>query len=155
MASSEFPGLLISAAMVDRLGRKVSMASMLFTCCIFLLPLLFHQSPSITTALLFGGRICISAAFTVVYIYAPEIYPTAVRTTGVGVASSVGRIGGVLCPLVAVGLVHGCHQTIAVLLFEVVILVSGICVCLFPFETSGRDLTDSISASKEPPTASV
>ncbi|KAG7577022.1 MFS transporter superfamily [Arabidopsis thaliana x Arabidopsis arenosa] len=152
---AEFPGLLISAAMVDRLGRKVSMASMLFTCCIFLLPLLSHQSPFITTALLFGGRICISAAFTVVYIYAPEIYPTAVRTTGVGVASSVGRIGGILCPLVAVGLVHGCHQTIAVLLFEVVILVSGICVCLFPFETSGRDLTDSISASKEPPSASV
>jgi len=152
---AEFPGLLISAAMVDRLGRKASMASMLFTCCIFLLPLLSHQSPFITTVLLFGGRICISAAFTVVYIYAPEIYPTAVRTTGVGVGSSVGRIGGILCPLVAVGLVHGCHQTIAVLLFEVVILVSGICVCLFPFETSGRDLTDSISASKEPPSASV
>ncbi|KAF3542293.1 hypothetical protein DY000_02004086 [Brassica cretica] len=101
------------------------MSSMLFTCCIFLLPLLTHQSPTLTTALLFGGRICISSAFTVVYIYAPEIYPTAVRTTGVGVGSSVGRIGGVLCPLVAVGLVHGCHQTIAVLLFEFVILVSG------------------------------
>uniref|UniRef100_M4CBA5 Major facilitator superfamily (MFS) profile domain-containing protein n=1 Tax=Brassica campestris TaxID=3711 RepID=M4CBA5_BRACM len=121
---AEFPGLLISAAMVDRLGRKASMSSMLFTCCIFLLPLLTHQSPTLTTALLFGGRICISSAFTVVYIYAPEIYPTAVRTTGVGVGSSVGRIGGVLCPLVAVGLVHGCHQTIAVLLFEFVILVS-------------------------------
>ncbi|CAA7016291.1 unnamed protein product [Microthlaspi erraticum] len=152
---AEFPGLLISAAMVDRFGRKVSMSSMLFICCIFLLPLLTHQSPSLTTVLLFGARICISAAFTVVYIYAPEIYPTAVRTTGVGVGSSVGRIGGVLCPLVAVGLVHGCHQTIAVLLFEIVILVSGICVCLFPFETSGRELTDTISASKEPPSSSV
>ncbi|ESQ48723.1 hypothetical protein EUTSA_v10020555mg [Eutrema salsugineum] len=152
---AEFPGLLISAAMVDRLGRKVSMSSMLFICCIFLFPLLTHQSPFLTTALLFGGRICISAAFTVVYIYAPEIYPTAVRTTGVGVASSVGRIGGVLCPLVAVGLVHGCHQTIAVLLFEVVILISGICVCLFPFETSGRELTDTISASKQPSSTTV
>ncbi|CAH8381534.1 unnamed protein product [Eruca vesicaria subsp. sativa] len=152
---AEFPGLLISAAMVDRLGRKASMSSMLFTCCIFLLPLLTHQSPTLTTALLFGSRICISAAFTVVYIYAPEIYPTAVRTTGVGVGSSVGRIGGVLCPLVAVGLVHGCHQTIAVLLFEFVILVSGICVCLFPFETSGRELTDTISTAKEPSSSSV
>lgn len=142
--------------MVDRLGRKVSMSSMLFICCIFLLPLLTHQSPTLTTVLLFCCRICISAAFTVVYIYAPEIYPTAIRTTGVGVGSSVGRIGGVLCPLVAVGLVHGCHQTVAVLLFEIVILVSGICVCLFPFETSGRDLTDNISSSsKQPPSSSV
>ncbi|KAH0934158.1 hypothetical protein HID58_011275, partial [Brassica napus] len=154
ISQNKFPGLLISAAMVDRLGRKASMSSMLFTCCIFLLPLLTHQSPTLTTALLFGGRICISSAFTVVYIYAPEIYPTAVRTTGVGVGSSVGRIGGVLCPLVAVGLVHGCHQTIAVLLFEFVILVSGICVCLFPFETSGRELTDTISTSNEPSSSS-
>ncbi|KAL0719565.1 hypothetical protein Bca4012_068889 [Brassica carinata] len=151
---AEFPGLLISAATVDRLGRKVTMSSTLFLCCIFLLPLLTHQSPTVTTALLFGGRVCVSAAFAVVYIYAPEIYPTAVRTTGVGVASSVGRIGGVLCPLVAVGLVHGCHQTVAVLLFEVVMFVSGICVCLFPFETSGRELTDTISASKKTPPSS-
>ncbi|KAH0943805.1 hypothetical protein HID58_003442 [Brassica napus] len=153
-SSNDFPGLLISAAMVDRLGRKVTMSSTLFLCCIFLLPLLTHQPPAITTALLFGGRVCVSAAFAVVYIYAPEIYPTAVRTTGVGVASSVGRIGGVLCPLVAVGLVHGCHQTVAVLLFEVVMFVSGICVCLFPFETSGRELTDTISTSKKPPSSS-
>ncbi|KAJ4886476.1 Organic cation/carnitine transporter 7 [Raphanus sativus] len=152
---AEFPGLLISAAMVDRLGRKATMSSTLFLCCIFLLPLLTHQSPTVTTALLFGGRTCVSAAFAVVYIYAPEIYPTAVRTTGVGVASSVGRIGGVLCPLVAVGLVHGCHQTVAVLLFVIVMFVSGICVCLFPFETSGRELTDTISsASKKRPLSS-
>ncbi|KAK1403038.1 Organic cation/carnitine transporter 7 [Heracleum sosnowskyi] len=110
---AEFPGLLVAAATVDRMGR-----------------------------LLFGARICITATFTVVYIYAPEIYPTAVRTTGVGVASSVGRIGGMLCPLVAVGLIHGCHQTSAILLFEVVIFLSGVCVLLFPFETSGRELTD-------------
>ncbi|CAN8259543.1 unnamed protein product [Cochlearia groenlandica] len=152
---AEFPGLLLSAAMVDRFGRKVSMSSMFFICCIFLLPLLTHQSPSLTTALLFGGRTCISSAFTVIYIYAPEIYPTAVRTTGVGVASSVARIGGILCPLVAVGLVHGCRQTIVVLIFEFVMLVSGICVCLFPFETSGRELADIISESKQPPSSSV
>jgi len=32
------------------------------------------------------------------------------RTIVVRVASSVERIGGMLCHLVAVGLVHGCHQ---------------------------------------------
>ncbi|RRT40914.1 hypothetical protein B296_00056728, partial [Ensete ventricosum] len=72
------------------------------------------------------------------------IYPTSVRASGIGIASSVGRIGGITCPLVAVGLVHGCHQSAAVLLFELVIFLSGIAVCLFPLETSGRDLTDSV-----------
>lgn len=71
------------------------------------------------------------------------------RSTGVGVASAVGRIGGMVCPLVAVGLVHGCHQTAAIMLFEVVIFLSGICVLFFPLETKGRDLSDSISSSKQ------
>ncbi|KAB1213095.1 Organic cation/carnitine transporter 7 [Morella rubra] len=144
---AEFPGLLISAAIVDKLGRKLSMSAMLFLCCVFLIPLVFHQPESLTTALLFGARICITAAFTVVYIYAPEVYPTSVRTTGVGVASSVGRIGGMVCPLVAVGLVQGCHQTASIVLFEIIIFFSGICVVLFPFETKGRELSDSVSSS--------
>lgn len=71
------------------------------------------------------------------------------RTTGVGVASSVGRIGGMVCPLVAVGLIHGCHQTLSILLFEAVIFLSGICVLFFPFETSGRELSDNISAPEK------
>ncbi|KAK4854958.1 hypothetical protein QYF36_002736 [Acer negundo] len=145
---AEFPGLLISAAIVDKLGRKLSMSSLFFCCCAFLLPLLFHQPQGLTTTLLFGARICITGTFTIVFIYAPEIYPTSIRTTGVGVASSMGRIGGMVCPLVAVALVHGCHQTTAIILFVVIIFLSGISVVLFPFETKGRDLIDSVSSSK-------
>lgn len=37
----------------------------------------------------------------------------------------------------------------AILLFEIVIVVSGVCVLLFPFETKGRKLNDSISNLKE------
>ncbi|XP_008228025.1 PREDICTED: organic cation/carnitine transporter 7 [Prunus mume] len=144
---AELPGLLISAATVDRLGRKLSMSAMFFLCCIFLLPLVIQQSQGLTTSLLFGARICITATFTIVYIYAPEIYPTSVRTTGVGVASAMGRIGGMICPLVAVGLVHGCHQTASILLFEIVIFLSGVCVLLFPFETKGRELSDTVSSN--------
>lgn len=69
----EFPGLLLSAATVDKLGRKNSMAAMFFLCFIFLLPLAFHQPQSLTTALLFGARICITGTFTILYIYAPEV----------------------------------------------------------------------------------
>ena len=78
-----------------------------------------------------------------------QIYPTSVRTSGVGLASSVGRIGGMTCPLVAIGLIHGCHQTTAVILFEIVVFLSGICVLLFPLETKGRDLADHVAPSKE------
>lgn len=146
---AECPGLFIAAAIVDRYGRKMSMATLFFLCSIFLLPLIFHQPQSLTTALLFGARICITGTFTIVYIYAPELYPTSVRSTGVGVASSVGRFGGMLCPLVAVGLIHGCHQTIAILLFESVVIIACFAVLSFPLETKGRDLNDTVRSTEE------
>lgn len=140
---AEIPGSFLSAMIVDRFGRKLSMASMLFTSCVFLFPLVFSRTDILTRISLFGARLCIAASFTIIYIYAPEIYPTSVRTTGIGVASSVGRIGGILCPLVAVALVHSCQQTTAILLFELVIFLSGMAVWFFPFETKGCRLNDT------------
>ncbi|CAO2836252.1 unnamed protein product [Amaranthus hypochondriacus] len=140
---AELPGLILAAVIVDRLGRKVSMAALLLLCFIFMLPLMIHQPAGLTTALLFGARACIMGSFTLMFLYAPEIYPTVVRSTGVGLGSSMARIGGMIAPLVAISLVHGCHQTLAILLFVSVVLLSGICVLLFPIETMGRELTDS------------
>ncbi|XP_052167385.1 organic cation/carnitine transporter 7-like isoform X1 [Oryza glaberrima] len=142
----EVPGLILSAAIVDKIGRKLSMSSMLYISCLCIAPLMVPQTESLTTIFLFGARICISASFIVLHIYAPEIYPTAVRATGVGFASSIARFGGILCPLVAVGLVHACHQTAAILIFITVMLVSGVAVSYFPLETSGRKLSDHIAA---------
>lgn len=145
---AEVPGLLLSATIVDRFGRKLSMASMLFISCAFLLPLVANQKEIVTTLLLFGARVCISGSFVIIYVYAPEVYPTSLRTTGVGTASSIGRIGGMLCPLVAVALVHSCHQSVALLLFELVLFLSGMAVLFFPLETSGKGLADSVSSIK-------
>jgi len=142
----EVPGLILSAAIVDKFGRKLSMSSMLYISCLCIAPLMFPQTEFLTTVFLFGARICISASFIVLHIYAPEIYPTAVRATGVGFASSIARFGGILCPLVAVGLVHACHQTAAIVVFITVMLVSAIAVSYFPLETSGRKLSDHIAS---------
>ncbi|XP_023748783.1 organic cation/carnitine transporter 7 [Lactuca sativa] len=147
---AELPGLLFAAFTVDRIGRKHSMELMFFIGFIFLLPLLSHQSEILTTASLFGSRMFIIGTFTIANIYAPEIYPTAVRATGVGVASSVGRVGGMICPLVAVYLVAGCHQMAAIVLFEVVIILSGVCVVFFPHETMARELVDTVSVPDSP-----
>ncbi|KAL5836241.1 hypothetical protein ACOSQ4_015738 [Xanthoceras sorbifolium] len=141
---AEFPGLLLSAIIVDIIGRKFSMAVMFILACAFLLPLAFHQSAILTTVLLFGARMCATGTITVASFYAPEIYPTSMRSTGTGVASSVGRIGGMVCPLVAVALVSGCHQTAAVILFEVVFVVAIAATLLFPFETKGQQLRDNV-----------
>jgi len=71
--SAEIPGLLLSAGLVDWFGRKASMWSMMFACCAFLGPLVFHQNELLTTTLLFGARACAMGSFTVLCLYAPEV----------------------------------------------------------------------------------
>ncbi|XP_050217766.1 organic cation/carnitine transporter 7-like [Mercurialis annua] len=144
---AELPGLLLSAIMVDRYGRKLSMAIMFISAWILLLPLVSPQSNILTTGLLFGARMFFMGTFTVACIYAPELYPTSIRSTGAGAANAVGRIGGMVCPLVAVALVSNCHFKAAVILFEVVIAITVVCILFFPFETSGRELSEDIATS--------
>ncbi|KAI3443484.1 hypothetical protein Pfo_000149 [Paulownia fortunei] len=141
---AEVPGLIFSAFIVDRVGRKLSMVIMFVLASMLLLPLLTHQNEILNTTLLFGARAFVSATFIVACIYAPEVYPTKIRTTAVGIASAIGRIGGMICPLVAVGLVNACQQAYAVILFQVMILLSALSVLLSPFETNGRNLAETL-----------
>ncbi len=43
----------------------------------------------------------VSGAFTVIYLYTAEMYPTVVRGTALGLSSLAGRIGGIIAPLVS------------------------------------------------------
>ena len=45
------------------------------------------------------GKFGSSACFTVIYLYTAELNPTPIRNTAVGVASMMGRIGGIVSPL--------------------------------------------------------
>lgn len=140
----EVPGLAVAAYIVDRWGRKRSMATLFTLCGAFLLPLVHVQPGDLTTFLLFGARACIMGAFTVLYIYAPEVYPTNSRSTGLGIANAIARVGGLVCPLVAVDLVRSCQQGLAVSLFSVVPVAAGVAVMFFPVETQGRPLSDMV-----------
>lgn len=143
---AEVPGLVLAAILVDKVGRKFSLVFMFALGFFFLLPLALHQEETLTTLLLSGARMCFIGTFTITSIYCPEIYPTTVRITGAGVANSVGRIGGMICPIVVVQLVNGCEIMSAILLFEVVLVVSGLSVLLFPVETKGHGLADTLDS---------
>uniref|UniRef100_A0ACD5T9S9 Uncharacterized protein n=1 Tax=Avena sativa TaxID=4498 RepID=A0ACD5T9S9_AVESA len=137
---AEIPGLIVSAVLVERFGQKATMWCLLLTCCGFLGPLVLHQSELWTTGLLFGARACAMGSSIVLCLYAPEVYPTSVRSTGVGLATAVGKIGGIVCPLVAVGMLRSCHQMEAIVVFGVVLCLAAIACMLFPVETKGRDM---------------
>ncbi|RLN42131.1 hypothetical protein C2845_PM01G45300 [Panicum miliaceum] len=71
----------------------------------------------------------------------PEhVYPTSARSTGVGIATAIGKIGGIVCPIIAVGMLRSCHQMEAAVVFELVLGLAGVACILFPVETKGREM---------------
>ena len=109
-AAAELPGLLLTLLLVRLVGQRPALTLLLLLTGALLLPLVRPLPPLPTTALLFAARAAITGSFAVLWAYAPQVYPTAVRTTGVGVASSWGRVGGIICPFVAVGLINTCQR---------------------------------------------
>ena len=49
-------------------------------------------------SLVFIGKMCNSMNFGAMFNYATELYPTSIRTTGLGFTASMSRIGGMLAP---------------------------------------------------------
>ena len=46
------------------------------------------------------GKFFASIAFAIIYVYAAELYPTVVRSTGMGMSSVMARVGSILAPVV-------------------------------------------------------
>lgn len=139
---AELPGLIVALLIVDTLGRKKALSLLMLCSGLFLVPLWAVLSESLTTALLFGARACIMGSFAILWAYSPELYPTDVRVTGVGVGNAWGRLGGFTCPFVAVGLVSSCHRGLAIALFAGIPLLAAIAAIFFPKETEGHAMVD-------------
>jgi putative MFS transporter len=75
-----------------------------------------------------------------IYAYTPELYPTAFRTTGMGVASSFGRIGGLSAPIV-IGYTFREIGFSGVFVITTIVLVLGAAaVALLGIGTAGKSL---------------
>ncbi|XP_067664797.1 organic cation transporter protein-like [Haliotis asinina] len=54
------------------------------------------------TVLAFIGKIGNSACFNAMFVYAPEIFPTNLRSAGMGSGSTAARVGGMIAPFISI-----------------------------------------------------
>jgi putative MFS transporter len=139
---AQVPGYFSAAWLVERWGRKPTLVTYLIGTAAA--AILFGTSG--TGAVAFVALALLSffnlGAWGVVYTYSPELYPTAIRATGAGVAAAVGRIGGIIGPFLTPVLVPALGQSGVFILFMVVLLVTAATVWLLAEETKGRSLEE-------------
>ncbi|KAK8731629.1 hypothetical protein OTU49_007396, partial [Cherax quadricarinatus] len=94
----EVPGYTINGPIIDRWGRRVPTALSFIICGILLLTLTFIPSGLswLVVTLALAGKVCISGAFQIIYVYSSELFPTEVRLQGLGAASVFGQLGSVI-----------------------------------------------------------
>lgn len=143
MTLAQLPGYFTAAYFIEKFGRKFVLVTYLI--CTALSAIWFGYADSV--GMLLAAGISLSffnlGAWGGLYAYSPELYPTRVRSTGVGLATSFGRIGGVIAPLL-VGVLKGNGTSIESIfvMFFITILIGAIGVMLLGKETKGRELAD-------------
>ncbi|XP_076108218.1 synaptic vesicle 2-related protein-like [Mytilus galloprovincialis] len=139
---AEFPGLFVTVFIIERLGRKFTMAFEFFVFTIFVLLTNICTSRPVLTFFLFVARAFISGAFQAAYVYTPEVYPTSMRAIGLGSCSGMARVGAIITPFVAQVLLKE-SSYIAISTYGVISLVATVVAMLLPIETKGREMKDT------------
>lgn len=70
-------------------------------CCITICPYCSPDADTTLVVLSLIGKFGAAASFSIVYVYASEIFPTEYRSIGVGSCSMFARVGGMVAPLIA------------------------------------------------------
>jgi len=97
--------------------------------------------------MLFFIRGLSSGVFQAAYVYTPEVYPTVLRSVGVGTCSGMARLGAILTPNIAQVLMKSSVSS-SVSVYVVVSLLSAIACMLLPHETRGKELVDNKTQTK-------
>nr|CAD7263881.1 unnamed protein product [Timema shepardi] len=144
----EIPGYTMAWVCMNRMGRRRSLCASLFLCSATCVAAAFvPQGMNWAEVLLFlVGKLGITSSFGIVYVYTAELYPTVMRSAGVGASSTMARVGAMVAPFAPL---LGMHiKALPLLLFGAVALLAGLLALFFP-ETLGKKLPDTVDEIKK------
>lgn len=100
IAIAGIPAMILCYFMMERLGRRWTLFSSFIIggtsiVCSKLMP---DHLQALSIALFFIGKLFITVAFTSLYIYTSELWPTNMRHSIMGLCSTMGRIGSMFAP---------------------------------------------------------
>ena len=141
-ALSQFPGYAAAIWLVERIGRKPTLAAFLLLGGVSAYAFAVADSSDVyITALFFVGFFNLGA-WGAVYPYTAETFPTRLRSTAFGVMEGVGKAAAIAGPYIFGNLKDATGSTTWSLTFIAIVMAAGgIVAALFGRETRGEPLT--------------
>jgi putative MFS transporter len=149
--SSVIPGYVLGGYVVEWLDRKYAILVSFVSITAF--GTLFGHSRSPAQVMTFAGLTVffLSVGSTAIYVYTPELYPTEIRATAMGIASAWGRVGAVSMLLVFGHFFATQGKSLLFLIIDPVLIAAAIVVLCFGPSTRGRPLQETqLGATREP-----
>lgn len=146
MYIAQVPGYFSAAWLNDRIGRQATIVSYMLLGGLAALGLAFTHSDAQIMAAGVLLSFFMNGTYAGVYAYTPEVFPTQVRATGAGLASAIGRIGGITAPIL-VGFIYPTLGFGGVFgMTTAVLLLGSAAVMIMGVPTRGRSLEDIAAA---------
>lgn len=141
MTLAQLPGYFTAAWFIEKIGRKFVLVVYLIGTAVS--AFLFGNADTLFMLILSGILLSFFnlGAWGALYAYTPEQYPTSIRGTGTGMATSFGRIGGILGPLLVPYLIaQNISITIIFTFFCISILIGAASVLFLGIETKNTEI---------------
>ncbi|XP_077995310.1 synaptic vesicle 2-related protein-like [Glandiceps talaboti] len=143
---AEFPGLVVTFLIIEKIGRKKTMALEFVIFSIFTFLVCICTTRAVLTLFLFVARAFISGAFQAAYVYTPEVYPTTIRAVGLGSCSGMARVGAIITPFVAQVMLR-ISEYLAISIYGTICLLAAVAALMLPVETKGRAMQETAHTS--------
>ncbi|KAK3802250.1 hypothetical protein RRG08_004538 [Elysia crispata] len=143
----EIPAYIICVIVCQRVGRKVPLWVFLLMCGIVNITAMFISKEASTgmnavrLTFVMMGKFAITGAYTTVYLYAAEIFPTSIRNHGMGVSSFFENFGSIAAPFIVFAAKS--IPEMPMILFGMVSIIGGVMATALP-ETHKRPLPQTV-----------
>ncbi|KQQ97198.1 MFS transporter [Massilia sp. Leaf139] len=139
LAVVQLPGFALSAYGVERWGRKPTLIGFLLLSAVGCM----CYSLGTSTALVVGSTLLMSFALLgtwgALYAFTPEVYPTDLRASGMGMAGAVARFGGLFAPTI-VAPVMATRFTLSLAMLAAFLVVGALAIACVDVESRNRAL---------------
>lgn len=145
-------GAMIGVALVDRWGRRPLIIFAFAGLTLLVVVLALVPKPVLAVLVVLFGLATLFANMgpgVLDFVYATEVFPTGLRASAAGFATSVSRVGAILSILVFPGLVHSWGLQKALWLF-VAASFAGLVICLLLAPETKRQNLDDLSEIQQP-----